>query len=457
MTAALIAILSLIALGLPVTLAIDPRARGPLLLGLAFLYGTGLMFFVMLALSAMHVRWTLPSVAVSALIVMVGCWSFVVRRAPAQRPTTNDERRTTHVLDLLTLLTITGYAFYATIAPMWEWDFWAIWGLKARVFLEHGGIDWRFLESGWNLFAHPDYPLLVPLNFDFVALLGGGWSDRWLGLLFVAWAAAVTLIVRGLAAAETPPLVASLIALACVSVAASHYVGLAEGAVIAFCGAGVLFVRRALLTDDPAAWRHGALLLGLGANAKNEGLAFVAAAAIALLIVRRRALLRLWPAAALAVPWLLLRAAHTLPTDIVGGSVFARVAARAPYALQMFVFLGGQLVEVWFWVAVLAGILIAPAARRNREAFVLLVTFIQLVFYVGTYMATPHDARWHIATSWPRLTVQLSLPITFAVMMMLAVAFPGVESAVDVVILSREDGSQAAQPEILRSAQDDGA
>ncbi len=439
MTAALVAILSILVLGLPVTLAIDRSARGPVLLGLAFLYGSGLVFFALLVLSVLHIPWSLVSVAITALAVTVLGWCFVVRRgAVQQRPTTNHQPRTLHLLDLLTLLTLIGYARYTTLAPLWEWDFWAIWGLKARAFLERGGIDWRFLESPWNVFAHPDYPLLAPLNYDFVALVGGGWSDRWLGVLFVAWAAAVTLVVRGLAAEEVPPLVASLTALATVSVAASHYVGLAEGTLIAFSGAAILFIRRALLTDDAAAWRHGAILLGLAANVKNEGLAFLAAVVIALLIVRRKTLLRLWPAMVIAAPWLLLRATHVLPTDIVGGSVISRIAARAPYALQMIVFLCRHMVQPWFWIMILAGIVIAPAARRRREAFVLLTTAIQLVFYVGTYFATPHDARWHIATSWPRLTVQLSLPITYAVFMMLASAFPVVESAGNVQARSVE-------------------
>ena len=59
-------------------------------------------------------------------------------------------------------------------------------------------------------------------------------------------------------------------------------------------------------------------------------------------------------------------------------------------------------------LALLAGILIAPAAARMRERFVLLVTAIQLVFYIGSYFVTPHDIRWHVATSWSRLTDQIA-------------------------------------------------
>src|SRR5204862_5149758 len=116
----------------------------------------------------------------------------IIKRDPG--PGTRDHFKP-HWLDVPTLVAILGFAFFATAAPLWEWDFWAIWGMKARVFLERGAIDWRFLESPWNSYVHPDYPLLVPLNFDFIALLNGSWSDRWLGLLSVAWAVALLLII----------------------------------------------------------------------------------------------------------------------------------------------------------------------------------------------------------------------------------------------------------------------
>ena len=79
----------------------------------------------------------------------------------------------------------------------------------------------RFLAALPNDFSHPDYPLLVPLNFDYAALLGGGWSDRWLGLLFVAWGAALTLIARSLAARETTPFFAALLTLTVAPIAFS--------------------------------------------------------------------------------------------------------------------------------------------------------------------------------------------------------------------------------------------
>jgi len=438
MTAALIAILSMTVLGLPITLAVDRRARGPLLVGASFLYGSGAIFLILLAVSVVKLRWTLPEVTLAALAVF--CAASILAKQPATGKPQPAARA--HVFDVVTLFALTGYALYATLASLWEWDFWAIWGLKARVFLEEGGIDWRFLGSRWNTFAHTDYPLLVPLNFDFVALLNGSWSDRWLGLLCVAWGVGAVLIARGLAARETSPFFASLLGLALASRAVSTFIGLAEGALIAFGGAAVLFVRTALRDDDDAAaWRHGALMLGFAANCKNEGLALLVAVTIAVAAVswfrvgetsrwrRLATATKLWPAYALAAPWLILRFTHVLPTDIAGGSPFSRLVARLPHVHEILGFLITRLHDPWFWLVILAGILIAPAAARRGERFVFLVTLIQLLFYVVAYLATPNDLHWHVMTSWSRLTAQAALPIAFVVFLMLANSLRGSQDA----------------------------
>jgi hypothetical protein len=443
MTATLVAILSLLVLGIPITLAVDRYARGLLLLGVSFLYGSGAMFLIMLTLSVAHLRWTLIGVTISALVLFCGAAILAFR----QLKTGNRQRAAgAHIFDVVTLLTVTGFALYATAGPVSEWDFWAIWGLKGKVFLDWGGIDWRFLESPWNTFAHPDYPLLLPLNFDFIALVNGGWSDRWLGLVFVAWGAAVLLIARALASRETSPFFASLLTLALAPLVGSRYVGYAEGALIAFGGAGILFVRAALRDGDAASWRHGALMLGFAANCKNEGLALLVAVTIGVAVAGSRdlarlfsrretlrwrdlATARLWPAYALTAPWLLLRATHALPTDLAGGSPLSRLIWRLPHLHQILAFLAARLSEPWFWVAILVGILIAPAAARRGERFVLLVSAIQLLFYLCAYLATPHDLRWHVLTSWSRLTSHVTVPIAFAVFLMLAKSLQGSQDA----------------------------
>ncbi len=59
----------------------------------------------------------------------------------------------------------------------------------------------------------------------------------------------------------------------------------------------------------------------------------------------------------------------------------------------------------------------------------LTVTAIQLAFYVLAYLATPHDIAWQVESSWPRLSRQVALPLTFSLMVMLAnTAGPGTAS-----------------------------
>jgi hypothetical protein len=429
MSATLLAIALMCAYGVPATLMLDPRARGAKLAGLGFLYGSGIVFLTMLILSIANVPWTIPLIATVSFLLAASCRALrVVAPLPPQRERVAEGRvraPVTIAIHALTIATVISYAFYATLAPLWEWDFWAIWGLKARVFLEHRGIDWRFLSSEWNTFAHTDYPQLVPFNYDFIALIAGEWDDRWLGLLNVAFAVAVLCIVYAIAKKQSTTLIASLATLACASTAASRYVGLAEGALIAFAGAGVLMVREAILDDDESAMRHGALLLGFAASCKNEGVALLVAVAIALALVARKWLLRLWPAVLIVAPWMLLRAFHHLPTDLAEGNVTARIVAHLKDIVPIARDLALTLVNPVLWIALIAGAI----AWRKRERFVLLVVAIQLAFYLASYLATPHDVHWHIATSWPRLTRHLLIPLTVAVVLALANWLGGGEDA----------------------------
>ncbi|MEA2328319.1 MAG: hypothetical protein QOE68_3278, partial [Thermoanaerobaculia bacterium] len=79
MIATIIAILSLSVFGIPVTFAVDRNARGPLLIGTAFLYGSGTMYLVLLTLSVAHVRWTSISVTIASLIIFCAA-AFLARR-----------------------------------------------------------------------------------------------------------------------------------------------------------------------------------------------------------------------------------------------------------------------------------------------------------------------------------------------------------------------------------------
>jgi hypothetical protein len=356
------------ALAILITTAIGAPAAWRLRMpGLAFLFGSGIVY---LALLAGFQIWLV--VPLAALLFFVTPRKPLAPLAP-------------HPLDLLTLALLVIYALYATAAAPWHWDYWAIWGLKARVFFEHGGIDFAFLHA--NAFAHPDYPLLVPLNYAFVAILAGEWDDRWLGLFMVAFAASLWLVARQLAARSTSPLAASAIGFAVAALACSQYIGLAEVPLIAFGTA-------ALIVPDV---RVAAILLGLAACTKNEGLTLL----IAAVILRWR----LWPSILIALPWLVVARVQGFESDLFTGNPFARLARDWPVEL-----LFTRIDKPLCWLAVLAAL---PLALR-RDKFVFGVVGLQLLFFLAAYAITPNDLAWHISTSWDRLSRQLIVPAAYA-------------------------------------------
>lgn len=440
MTPAILAIAATISVGLPLAALLFPTASRTTLFALSYLYGSGAIFLTLFALSAGGIPWSAPVVA-ACLLLIAGFSMFAVSRSwggarasMVQRPV---EGTLWHaaLFDLLTLTMLTGYGLFATLGKLSEWDFWAIWGLKARAFLEAGGIDWRFLESSLNSFSHPDYPLLLPLNFDFLALLSGGWDDRWLGFMFLAFAASLLLLVRELFLDDLPRGYAALGTFITASAACSHSVGLAETPLIAFSGAGILLIRRGLRDQEGNSFRNGAILLGLAGSCKNEGLAMIASVAIAFIIVERRQLRRLaefWPALVIPLPWLVMRAVHYLPTDLVTGSVVQRALARLPTLHLLLLTLANRITYGGFWISLLAAWVViaigqAILKRSNSvssivwrvDLFVIVAMAIQMALYVASYAVTPADVMWHIGTSWSRVSEQIAAPLIYVTVVML--------------------------------------
>lgn len=410
-----VALLLALAAGVPVALAADRSNRGVLLLPAAWLYGTGAVFLVLLGLAAAGVEWTSATV-VAGLTGLAAIAAVVARRRVG-----DPMRIRLSWIDAATALAVALYGWRALASSPSHWDFSAIWGLKARIFFEARTIDWTFLSLPWNDFAHPDYPLLVPFNVVLPSLLSGAWDERWLGVLWLAWGAALLVIVRALAAAEAAPVVAGTVTFAAAGFALQPQIGLAEVPLIAFGAASVLFVRRGLLTRSGGSLRHGALLLGFAASTKNEGLALLAAVALALALTRdRRRIVALWPALAIALPWQVIRFAHELPSDLATGNPLERLTARITSLDHVAAALVRQLPMPWFWAAIIAGSLLVWRELLRREQFTVLTTGILFVFFVGSYLVTPHDIVWHIATSWMRVAPQLGVPFLFVVMLALA-------------------------------------
>jgi hypothetical protein len=392
--------------GLPIALRASASPREP-----SSRVGEGLLIGIAICAATLAIlpwsRW----IVVTAILLIAGiAWA---RRAAEPAAVQPASRRRYEAMLLLALLL--GYALYATLAPPPEYDYLTNWGFKAKAFFEVRAIDWQLLGRSIDRNVHPDYPLLLPLTYDFIAALRNGWNDAHLGVVHVAFAAALLLVIFERAMDDTRSrLSAAFIAIALIPLAATPWIGLAEGPFIAYATAALLLIRRGDLT-------LGAILVGLAASTKNEGLTLIAAAAIGLLGAgRKRDVVRLWPAIVIPLPWLIARSLHRLPTDIAKSGVVARVVEHALHPAPLLAALSSvSLGKPLYWIALAIGIAIASRALVTRERFILVALLVQFACYLGAYLATPFDDAWHVTWSWERLVAHLTPALTYVVLVQL--------------------------------------
>ena len=413
--------------GYPSSRLIDPAAPPRTRLAESFLLGIALCGFSLLALSMLGIEWT--RVAMLSLIAILGAMAglLLLRRPPVASIDRPRQGVPALVIEGLSLLLVTGYTLYATVAPFIEFDFIADWGLKGRVFWISRGIDWTFLEAAWYRGIHPDYPILLPLIFDYTAIVGGAWDDRWIGFFYVGLGLSIILILRDLfePSGEGQTL-AALSTLALTSAALTPWLGLADGPLMVYGTAAVLLVRETLMRPRRGAFLIAALFLGIGASLKNEGLTLIVALVMGLIAEGRkgwRVIPRVWPALVVPLPWLLLRLRHELPTDLATGSVLDRFVAQVRDldllvgALSRYVS-GREL----FWAGMAAGLLLGIGRIFKRERFAMVTVLVQVAFFIGAYLTTPHGVDWHVRWSWERLASQVTLILAFVAVANLAPA-----------------------------------
>ncbi|MBV9494236.1 MAG: hypothetical protein JOZ54_08315 [Acidobacteria bacterium] len=391
MIAALLVILAATLLGIPVA---GKR------LGLAFVIGLAACTLILM----IPIPWSRTWLAIAYLVLLAVGWTM--RRPRFERPRKPDA--IVLVLLVVGAIELTGYILLATVAPLWEFDFLSDWGLKGRVFALAHGIDWTFLQHATYRATHADYPPMIPLAFDLVAIVNGAWDDRAIGLLYPAFAVAGALIAYGAAREEVGERWAALIAVILLPLCATPWIGLADGPfAIAVLGAIVL-IRK----DEVAL---GAVLAGCAALMKNEGFALIVALAIAMAFAKKKPW-RLWPAVALALPWIVLKRLHGIEGDIGQGSLLTRVFERLQAPGEIVRLLGTYAPHRWLlWV----GLALALVLVGKRERFAVTTLALQLAAYIAVYFATPHDVTWHIRWSWERLVTHVWPALAFVLLVAL--------------------------------------
>ena len=104
------------------------------------------------------------------------------------------------------------------------------------------------------------------------------------------------------------------------------------------------------------------------------------------------------------IPWLILRRVHALQTDLAAGNPFVRIIDHLRHPgplLDAFSRYGAG--KPLLWISLAFGIVLIARQLVLRERFVMAALVLQFVFYIGAYLATPHDVDWHVRWSWERL------------------------------------------------------
>jgi hypothetical protein len=398
----------LLASGLAFASAFPARARHwSGLIGEAWLLGAGFATLVLLVLSMAGIGWSRSSFLIGLSIATAGALFYA--RGRSQTAIVRPSFGPANGIDVVTAILVGGHFRLATAAPPIESDYLLIWGVKARMFLAAGGIDWKFLEAPLNVTAHPDYPLLLPFLYDVQAIFHGSWPEAWTGFVTFAFGLAALLTVRNLLAEELSPLARSAATLILMPLLFAPYIGIAEGPLIAYATAGVLRVRRGVLTSSRTDVLLGATFLGFAAWCKNEGLALIFAVAVGLVLARAwRMLMLLWPALAIPLPWIVLHRLHGLRVDLAEGGAMGRLISRVadpwPIVTELLARTG---MSGWFWLGVVVALLLGFRRLASEERFLFAVAAVQLCIFVGVYFTTPRDLNWHIVTSWDRVLRQM--------------------------------------------------
>lgn len=433
MISAAVAIVAAWVIGFPLARWLDPTSRGGVLVGSAGLMGLGTTAILMGVLSLMGLPWTSWSVGAGMLILgiiaSVGALLVKKRGLEVDGPAPHgivERSPVAWIADAMTMITTLGYGMMATVAPSAEYDFVGIWGVKGRLFWQAGGIDWNTLRDPYLSYSHHDYPILLPLILDYLAVAAGYWNDAAIGLLYVAFALATLVMLRSaLREATGSAAMASIATLGLTGAACSPYIGIAEGPLIAFGTGAFLVLRRGMRDENSGAVRLGAVLLGLGALSKNEGLAWLVAVAVSFMLAhqkhRWRSLSALWPAAALAMLWIVPRTVLRLSTDLAEGSVINRVWQHLHQLDVYFVTLQTYPIgKPLFWMGVLIALALTAQRAVRLERFGLVSLALQYGFLAGAYLATPNDITWHLRFSAERVINQVTPVLAFTAIVLIA-------------------------------------
>jgi hypothetical protein len=306
--------------------------RAPL--GTSYLLGLAVVGIVSAHLALVHVAvgWALLAVmAAAGAAAVVICRPRVVWPRPVDLPG----------FALLAVLLVHAWPAFRS-RPLEDYDGWAIWGMKGKALALIGWADPALFASAAAIPAHIDYPLLVPSLEAVGARAMGGFDPRLVHLQFLLLAVAALAALYSLLRERTPRwlLWPGLLALAAAPALTGQLVtAYADVPLALFVAAGLLAAARWLEDGSPRTLVLATILFAAAGLTKNEGLIFVGAAYLGLLLATHRwrpLLLSLVGVELLLAPWQIFLGIHRIHSDTLVSAQALRIhhPGIGPLALQ---------------------------------------------------------------------------------------------------------------------------
>lgn len=321
-----------------------------------------------------------------------------------------------------------GLAFCAQLwnQPHGGWDSFAIWNVRARFLASP---LWRDSFSGFLIYSHPDYPLLLA---GFIARIWRSTGGRELAApalaaaLFTFGTVGVLVASLALLKGRTQGFLAGILLLSThffVAHGASEYADVPVGFFILCTVAAFALAMR--YSDQPWLLVLIGLSAGLAAWTKNEGwILIVAVAAISLLMCRRHvrqiALIAAGLAPVLAII-LCFKIRLATANDFVSGRSLHSLVTLISNPARYLEVGRGLLLATDFLIPVLGVAICSLCSLRGEismrsTALICAVALgIVLAGYCATLIISPWEIQWQVRTTLNRLLLQLLPAALFTV------------------------------------------
>ncbi|MCM2316058.1 MAG: hypothetical protein NDJ92_13010 [Thermoanaerobaculia bacterium] len=379
-----------------------------------FVVGAALMSGVAIVLTPFGVSLPVAS-AVAALLALCAA---SLRLRGTTRSSDDSGAARAHLIDLLPLTAVAPFVWKSAIVPLWSWDHFAIWGVKARWFAATGSLATAFLDDPGFGRSNPGYPngypgLLAVLSF------GEEIVARDVKIVHILFGLALVVMVRESIRAMTGNVTIAAVAAALVATSPLFWdtesLGLAEVPLMATTLTAIV------LSVAPGQGRFNCVvagaLLGWTAWIKTEGFALSACLLLALVLggaIRSSDRIRFsasWVAVALAA----IGVGRTLPagTSFFSGDYLARAGARMPEFHAILAPIVAELLRVeWLGMWIVSFVIVVRRASLSRRAGTALAAAVavQLTLYVAVYLFTYLDPAKHIDASFFRIAAAM-LPL----------------------------------------------